>query len=387
MSMPILDNSAGIPRHILMTADTAGGVWTYAMELCRMLSRWKIHVSLVTMGPRPEERHRCEVGKLRNVELFESEYRLEWMDDAEQDLERSAEWLMMLRDRVRPDLVHLNGYSYGALDWDTPVVVVAHSCVLSWQAAVKGSRPAGLETYRERVARGIGNADLLIAPSRAMLCEVERLYGPLASSTVIPNGRTAELFPAGEKSDLILATGRLWDNAKNLCMLDSIAPGLAWPVYLAGDALHPNGIRTNVEHAQYLGSLPADELARWFSRAAIYAAPATYEPFGLSILEASLAGCALVLGDIPSLRENWDGAAVFALPDDPDQFQSALRDLIQNPERRRNLAASAASRAQRFSPSAMVRRYFDAYRTAQIQFSRKVQRSSVERWPSEVGIA
>ena len=34
--------------------------------------------------------------------------------------------------------------------------------------------------------------------------------------------------------------------------------------------------------------------------------PARYEPFGLSILEAALSGCALVLGDLPSLRELWD---------------------------------------------------------------------------------
>ncbi len=32
--------------------------------------------------------------------------------------------------------------------------------------------------------------------------------------------------------------------------------------------------------------------------------PARYEPFGLSVLEAALSGCALVLGDIPSLRES-----------------------------------------------------------------------------------
>jgi hypothetical protein len=54
-----------------------------------------------------------------------------------------------------------------------------------------------------------------------------------------------------------------------------------------------------------LGPLEASELAGWMHRAAIYALPARYEPFGLSALEAAQAGCALVLGDLSSLREVW----------------------------------------------------------------------------------
>ena len=38
---------------------------------------------------------------------------------------------------------------------------------------------------------------------------------------------------------------------------------------------------------------------------------ALYEPFGLAVLEAAQAGCALVLSDIPTFRELWDGAALF----------------------------------------------------------------------------
>src|SRR6476660_6775820 len=38
------------PEHILMTADTVGGVWTYAIELARELKSRGTHVSLATMG-------------------------------------------------------------------------------------------------------------------------------------------------------------------------------------------------------------------------------------------------------------------------------------------------------------------------------------------------
>ena len=38
-------------RHVLMTADAVGGVWTYALDLCRGLGTRGVHVSLVVLGP------------------------------------------------------------------------------------------------------------------------------------------------------------------------------------------------------------------------------------------------------------------------------------------------------------------------------------------------
>jgi glycosyltransferase involved in cell wall biosynthesis len=107
-----------------------------------------------------------------------------------------------------------------------------------------------------------------------------------------------------------------------------------------------------------------DDLAGWMSRAAIYAMPARYEPFGLSILEAGLSGCALVLGDIPSLREVWRDAAIFVSPDDPTALAAAIQRLIDDAPLRAALGTRARRRAVRFSPLAMARGYLDAYRDA-----------------------
>jgi glycosyltransferase involved in cell wall biosynthesis len=110
-----------------------------------------------------------------------------------------------------------------------------------------------------------------------------------------------------------------------------------------------------------LGHLGASALGHWLGRAAIYVLPARYEPFGLSILEAGLAGCALVVGDIPSLRENWDGAAVFVPPDDAEALAMELSRLIQKPERLGILADRAHTRAREFTPQRMCAGYLAAY--------------------------
>lgn len=122
------------------------------------------------------------------------------------------------------------------------------------------------------------------------------------------------------------------------------------------DAATPAGVR-------WLGKLAPDALAGWLARAAVYALPARYEPFGLSALEAALAGCALVLGDIPSLREVWGDAAAFVPPDDYDALGRTLRALMLNEDRRVELGARARDRARRYTVDRMAAQYAAAYRS------------------------
>jgi glycogen synthase len=104
------------------------------------------------------------------------------------------------------------------------------------------------------------------------------------------------------------------------------------------------------------------ELRSRFAQAAIFAAPALDEPFGLGILEAAAAGCALVLGDIASLRENWAGAAVLLPPADRGRWLAALGRLIDDPRERQRLGAAARARAQRFTLTSTGERYLAVYR-------------------------
>jgi glycogen synthase len=159
-----------------------------------------------------------------------------------------------------------------------------------------------------------------------------------------------------------MAAGRAWDAAKNLAGLDDIAADLAWPVEIAGDATHPEGGVASFRHARLLGILNPHEMARRLGATAIFAALARYEPFGLGVLEAASAGCALVLGDFASLRENWDGAAVFVVPDDRAGWRAALARLIAGHRERARLAGLAHSRARRFAIDRTARAYAALYR-------------------------
>lgn len=85
------------------------------------------------------------------------------------------------------------------------------------------------------------------------------------------------------------------------------------------------------------------------ARSAIVASPSRYEPFGLAPLEAAQAGAALVLADIPTYRELWDDAALFAPADDARAFAAALNRLAGDDALRHEFAAKAKERSARFT--------------------------------------
>jgi glycosyltransferase involved in cell wall biosynthesis len=284
------------------------------------------------------------------------------MDDPWFDVAAAGEWLLALEREHCPDMVHLNGYVHAALPWNAPTLVVAHSCVFSWWQAVKNEAPpSSWKPYHDAVRNGVRHADLVVAPSRAMLSQIARHYGLPLSARVIYNGRDGDSRPAAEKERSILSVGRLWDEAKNAAGLAKIAPRLPWPVRVAGDVRRPHGEEIALPCVELLGYRSAAELREDYRRAAIYALPARYEPFGLSILEAALEGCALVLGDIASLREIWGPAALFVPPNDPNALYNAISDLIANPAGREALGEAARQRAQSFTTRRMTSAYLAAY--------------------------
>jgi glycosyltransferase involved in cell wall biosynthesis len=128
-----------------------------------------------------------------------------------------------------------------------------------------------------------------------------------------------------------------------------------------------------------LGQLSQQNIAGWYARASIYALPARYEPFGLSILEAALSGCTLVLGDIPSLRENWTDAAIFVPPDQPTELRDAINHMVHSGAGRAEFATRAQVRAREFTSQRMASDYFRAYRLAAARFRQRAAAGYEER--------
>ncbi len=363
---------------VLMTADTAGGVWVYATELTDRLRGRGHDVVLVALGPAPSDSQRRWVEARRNLSFHHIDAPLEWEPEPTGGLERSAAELRRRTSEIRPDVVHLNQYYYGDVELGVPSVVVAHSDVLTWWRHARGEEPpseAWLERYRGWVEAGLRRAAARVAPSRWLAAEIERTYrgGPvrtLHNGLSLDSGTQSREWrrdPPWSSEPLVLGVGRLWDEGKGAADLARAADLLAGRArfVLAGETRHPAGGSDFLEDtsAELPGPLAPAATRALMRRAAVYAGTSRYEPFGLAPLEAALCGCALVLSDIPTFRELWDGCAVFYPPGDACALAETIGGVLEDGRRRARLAALALVRARRdYGAETMTAGYEALYR-------------------------
>ncbi|WP_075214609.1 glycosyltransferase family 4 protein [Mongoliimonas terrestris] len=353
LSGSLSEPSAAAPRRVMMTVDAVGGVWRYAVDAARGLNARGISVVLVGLGPAPTAGQRGEAEALADTRLVWLDQPLDWMVQTETALDRLGDALSALARDHAADVVHLNVPSQAAgLSVDVPIVAVSHSCVATWWRAVRGGDlPRGWAWQKARTGAGLHAADAVLAPSRSHADAVEAVYGPVPTLTVVPNAVVPVPGAApAERDPVVFAAGRWWDEGKNGRTLDAAAAMTRWPVHMAGSLDGPNGEDIALAHAVALGEQPGAAVRAAVRRAAVVASPSLYEPFGLSVLEAALEGAALVLSDIQTYREIWDGAALFATRDDPAAFAVALNRLADDPALRALLGARARSIALRYLP-------------------------------------
>ncbi|MDQ3809304.1 MAG: glycosyltransferase, partial [Chloroflexota bacterium] len=352
-----------------------GGVWDFCLTLVQALDA---RVTLLALGPESAEHRQAAARAGADVRFVP--LKLEWMQAADRDVRRTREVVRDLVRTLRPDLVHANQFAAALAEIDVPVVLTVHSDVLSWRRWTLGASAADVPlewaAYARLVLAALRAADRVVAVSRFLADQVRELYEFDQPIEVVHNGWPAPAChrPSsgtggdgangdGERLGTLLA-GRAWDDAKNVGLAAAAAQG--WdpgPVWLAGDLRHPDsdGLQCVEAPVQALGRLSRAELDERLRRAAIYLSPARYDPFGLLPLQAALHGATLLLSDIPSYRELWQGAACFFASDDPIDLRDKWGRLLANPAERAKLASAARARAAVYTPAAMASAYQRLY--------------------------
>src|SRR5260370_19555988 len=159
-----------MPLRILMTADAVGGVWVHATELARSLCEGGNEVMLTVIGPRPRPDQLRPLRGVHGLQLKITDLLLEWMDPAGTDIRRAGQMLRIIADAFQPDLVHLNSFREGNLNWSGPVLLSGLSCGQTWWRACRSSRHSGGRgaTYCDRGAARPSPAAASGAPPAAV---------------------------------------------------------------------------------------------------------------------------------------------------------------------------------------------------------------------------
>ncbi len=373
-----------------MTADAVGGVWQYTTELARALGAHGVEVVIAVTGPwnalplpvgervaSPQARSgegekRCAMpGKRiltpplpdplpngeREFHIIPTTLPLDWLCDSPAPVLSAAEAIAALAREVGADVVQVNSPTLACARFDQPVVAVAHGCVATWwEAAEAGPLSPDFAWHAALMREGLLAADATVAPTRAYAEAVHRRYTLPRALLAVHNGRTPLALPPALRTDHALTAGRLWDRVKRTALLDRVAA--LTPIRAAGPIAAPHGETVATEHLHLLGTLDAAALARELAGRPVFVSAATFEPFGLAVLEAAQAGCPLVLSDIATFRELWDGAALFVGGDEPEVWAGAIGRAKAD---RDTLGAAARARAARYTPEANAAAMLDIY--------------------------
>lgn len=248
-----------------------------------------------------------------------------------------------------------------------PTVVTVHDLAPLLFAE---SKPGHEVKEMERgVRRSVLHATRVICVSEATAADVERLFRvERAKLRVIGNGVDGIFTPgeagppAGVPEPFVLHVGSI-EPRKGLDVLIDASRGAGWTLVLAG-RLGPGGepiLASALEAGTiHLDSVGDEELVSLYRSAAVVAAPALYEGFGIVPLEAMACATPVVVASpAGALAEVAGDAAVHVTERSPEAWRSAIDDAL---DRRATLVDRGLRRAAGFRwpvVAAAVREVFE----------------------------
>lgn len=288
--------------------------------------------------------------------------------------------------RVRADVLHSPHYTMPNLT-GTPVVVTLHDATFFSHPELHS--PVKARFFRAATRQAVRRAAGLVVPSEATAREVRRFAGgdPLQFH-VAHHGVDAAVFrPSADDEVARVRRGLGLGDRPYVAFLGTLEPRKNVPALVRGwaravaarpdpPALVLAGGRGWDEEVEPTvaavapgltvlrpGYLPLDDLAPFLAGAEVVAYPSLGEGFGLPVLEAMACGAAVLTTRELSLPEVGGDAVAYCGTEDASIAEELSR-LLDDPERRRSLAAAARERAGRFTWEAAARVHLRAFEAA-----------------------
>lgn len=363
-------------NHRFLPAE--GGTERWTLALGRALHRRGHHVTVLTQaeaGVPPQEVleglevERIPMRRIRGIRVPQAYWRT-------------------LR-RLDFDLLHMSGNRIWCADYyfpvasifDGPQVITPHG-FYQWEMDPSPRNRWYFGNYLPRVLRAF---DLYLALTERERQQITGFGFPEGRVRLVGEGidlgdLTAPVSPLGlrqrfgfTRPQIALYIGGLWENKRVDRLVRAIAP-LRAQVALAVGGKDLPGTRFDRAHVQklseelgvetrFLGFLTHDEVRAAYREADIYVQGSQYEGFGISLLEATASGLPFVAfeaGAASHLAE--DGGGRVARTE--EEFTSHLREVLQRPGLREQMADSARRTARKWDWEVVVEHYLATYQEA-----------------------
>jgi len=268
-----------------------------------------------------------------------------------------------------PDVVHLH---------EPMAPVAGYGCLLERPAPLVGTYHRSGDSRWYRILRPLagwanGRLDVRCAVSEAARETAAAAMG--GSYRVLFNGVEVTRFhgavPFPTETTTVLYLGR-HEERKGLRVLLAAFSELPGPsvLWVAGDGPDTHALRRlypGSERVRWLGVLTEEEVASRLAGADVLCAPSLRgESFGMVLLEAMAAGCAVVASDLPGYRSAAGGHAVLVPPGDVAALAKALAEVLAAVTEGTGCSSPAAleaglHRAEGWSMDRLAERYAEIY--------------------------
>jgi glycosyltransferase involved in cell wall biosynthesis len=254
-------------------------------------------------------------------------------------LVRRAWAFRRLLGAFRPDIVHAHTLP--------PLIValLARPFGSSWRLV------ATVHNEFQRSAIMMGLAERVIAVSDAVALALARRGVPARKLSVVRNGTiggarglaSASLVPAPLQRPAIVTVAGMFRRKGIAELIEAFviiaAEFPAAHLYLVGNGPDRASFESAAGHSAFASRIHFEgfvsEPQRYYASTDVFVLASRREPFGLVLLEAREAGCAVIGSDVDGIPEALDGgrAGILVQPGDADTLAQAMRELLGDPKR------------------------------------------------------
>lgn len=132
-------------------------------------------------------------------------------------------------------------------------------------------------------------------------------------------------------------------------------PAFDYELVIVGEALWKrSGYSLNIDektksHIHFTGHLSLEDLAQVMASASVFTFVPYFEGFGIPLVEAMRCGTPILAGNLTSLPEVAEDAALYCDPMDVDDITSKLQEICSNETLRKELSQKGLKRSKQFS--------------------------------------
>lgn len=214
----------------------------------------------------------------------------------------------------------------------------------------------------------VAHSDKIIAPSFFLKNLLVNEVGGFEDKIVhIPNGIDPDYYTPLPKRPLIFSSGRLLARKGFQYLIQAVEnEDLGFEVHIAGDGPMYSTLKQSAEKSKTQVFLhgwvdnTSDHYKQLLGEASIFTLVSTKENASISLLEAMSAACAVVTSNVSGCPETVGETGIKIAPENPILLQKALKELIANPLKMKNLSNSARCKVvNEYSWASISKKYED----------------------------